>query len=143
MRACLRAVQTCEASLVDGTYEYCHYMQVSRHGWATFAALNISAISNAVAAVLARVFFWSSVNVSSFSVMRKRLWKDTLYVIYMEGLTLLQHAWLPLQDRCDDNGWGCAYRSLQTLVSWFRQQRYTSKPIISHRRVTAVTASEE
>ena len=25
-----------------------------------------------------------------------------------------------MQDRYDDKGWGCAYRSLQTLVSWFR-----------------------
>jgi hypothetical protein len=25
-----------------------------------------------------------------------------------------------MQDRIDDNGWGCAYRSLQTIVSWFR-----------------------
>lgn len=25
-------------------------------------------------------------------------------------------------------GWGCAYRSLQTICSWFRRQGYTSKP---------------
>ena len=25
-----------------------------------------------------------------------------------------------MQDNFDDNGWGCAYRSLQTIVSWFR-----------------------
>ena len=37
-----------------------------------------------------------------------------------------------LQDRFDDNGWGCAYRSLQTLCSWFRHQRYTNKPSPSH-----------
>ena len=24
------------------------------------------------------------------------------------------------QDRIDDSGWGCAYRSLQTIVSWFK-----------------------
>jgi len=24
------------------------------------------------------------------------------------------------QDHIDDSGWGCAYRSLQTLVSWFK-----------------------
>jgi hypothetical protein len=24
------------------------------------------------------------------------------------------------QDRVDDSGWGCAYRSLQTIVSWFK-----------------------
>ena len=27
-----------------------------------------------------------------------------------------------LQDRASDDGWGCAYRSLQTIVSWFRLQ---------------------
>lgn len=37
-----------------------------------------------------------------------------------------------MQDRCDDNGWGCAYRSLQTLISWFIYQGYTDKPIPTH-----------
>ena len=39
------------------------------------------------------------------------------------------------QDRMDDNGWGCAYRSLQTIVSWFRWQGYTEKPVPSHRDI--------
>ena len=39
------------------------------------------------------------------------------------------------QDRFNDCGWGCAYRSLQTIVSWFQQQQYTIKPIPSHRQV--------
>ena len=25
-----------------------------------------------------------------------------------------------MQDDFDDNGWGCAYRSLQSIISWFR-----------------------
>lgn len=29
----------------------------------------------------------------------------------------------------DDNGWGCAYRSLQTLASWFKLQGYVEKPV--------------
>ncbi|CAG2164875.1 unnamed protein product [Oppiella nova] len=37
-----------------------------------------------------------------------------------------------MQDRMDDNGWGCAYRSLQTIVSWFRHQSYIDKPVPSH-----------
>ncbi|XP_045600744.2 ufm1-specific protease 2 isoform X1 [Procambarus clarkii] len=37
-----------------------------------------------------------------------------------------------MQNRFDDNKWGCAYRSLQTLVSWFRYQGYTEKPIPTH-----------
>ena len=32
-------------------------------------------------------------------------------------------------------GWGCAYRSLQTIASWFRHQGYTSKPVPSHRQI--------
>lgn len=40
-----------------------------------------------------------------------------------------------MQDNFDDNGWGCAYRSLQTLVSWFRLQGYSEKPVPSHRDI--------
>ena len=40
-----------------------------------------------------------------------------------------------MQDRFDDNGWGCAYRSLQTICSWFRRQHYTSVPVPSHRAI--------
>jgi hypothetical protein len=43
--------------------------------------------------------------------------------------------WLWLQDKFNDNGWGCAYRSLQTIVSWFRMQQYTSKHIPGHKWV--------
>ena len=32
-------------------------------------------------------------------------------------------------DDVDDKGWGCAYRSLQTLASWFHLQGYTAKPV--------------
>ncbi|XP_055694568.1 ufm1-specific protease 2 [Lutzomyia longipalpis] len=37
-----------------------------------------------------------------------------------------------MQQKFDDSGWGCAYRSLQTIFSWFRHQGYTEKPIPSH-----------
>ncbi|XP_047981927.1 probable Ufm1-specific protease [Salvia hispanica] len=40
-----------------------------------------------------------------------------------------------LQDGFDDSGWGCAYRSLQTIVSWFKQQHYTSIDVPSHREI--------
>ncbi|KAG8388515.1 hypothetical protein BUALT_Bualt02G0133600 [Buddleja alternifolia] len=40
-----------------------------------------------------------------------------------------------LQDGFDDSGWGCAYRSLQTIISWFRQQHYTSIDVPSHREI--------
>lgn len=34
-----------------------------------------------------------------------------------------------MQDQFDDNGWGCAYRSLQTCVSWYRMQFYSAKGV--------------
>lgn len=40
-----------------------------------------------------------------------------------------------LQDGVDDNGWGCAYRSLQTLVSWLHLQGYTEKSVPSHTEI--------
>lgn len=40
-----------------------------------------------------------------------------------------------MQDSLDDSGWGCAYRSLQTLISWFRHQGYTTKSIPTHRQI--------
>ena len=43
-----------------------------------------------------------------------------------------------MQDHFDDDKWGCAYRSLQTLVSWFRYQGYTDKAIPSHREIQQV-----
>jgi hypothetical protein len=36
------------------------------------------------------------------------------------------------QDGFDDKGWGCAYRSLQTIVSWFKEQHFTQKEVPSH-----------
>ncbi|KAG7458655.1 hypothetical protein MATL_G00222830 [Megalops atlanticus] len=40
-----------------------------------------------------------------------------------------------MQDRMDDNGWGCAYRSLQTICSWFQQQGYVDRNVPSHREI--------
>lgn len=39
------------------------------------------------------------------------------------------------QDKFDDKGWGCAYRSLQTICSWFRRQHYTAAAPPSHRAI--------
>ena len=33
----------------------------------------------------------------------------------------------------DDRGWGCAYRSLQTISSWYRAQGFTSAGVPSHK----------
>ena len=40
-----------------------------------------------------------------------------------------------LQDKFDDCGWGCAYRSLQTIHSWFQRQHYTATAPPSHRDI--------
>lgn len=40
-----------------------------------------------------------------------------------------------LQNGYNDSGWGCAYRSLQTIISWFRLQNYTSIEVPSHREI--------
>ncbi|GFR89965.1 Ufm1-specific protease 2 [Elysia marginata] len=40
-----------------------------------------------------------------------------------------------MQDRFNDDKWGCAYRSLQTICSWFKYQGYTTKDIPSHRQI--------
>ncbi|XP_026159282.1 ufm1-specific protease 2 [Mastacembelus armatus] len=40
-----------------------------------------------------------------------------------------------MQDRMDDNGWGCAYRSLQTICSWFQQQGYVERPVPTHKDI--------
>ncbi|CAD6195121.1 unnamed protein product [Caenorhabditis auriculariae] len=40
-----------------------------------------------------------------------------------------------MQDGMDDSGWGCAYRSLQSIWSWFVLNGYTDKPVPSHREI--------
>nr|XP_057942186.1 ufm1-specific protease 2 [Doryrhamphus excisus] len=40
-----------------------------------------------------------------------------------------------MQDRMDDNGWGCAYRSLQTICSWFQQQGYVERRVPTHKEI--------
>lgn len=40
-----------------------------------------------------------------------------------------------LQEGYNDSGWGCAYRSLQTIISWFRLQNYSSIEVPSHREI--------
>lgn len=40
-----------------------------------------------------------------------------------------------MQDNINDDGWGCAYRSLQTIFSWYKYQGYTDAKIPSHRDI--------
>ncbi|XP_052608166.1 ufm1-specific protease 2 isoform X2 [Peromyscus californicus insignis] len=53
-------------------------------------------------------------------------------VCVVQGIYAYHHY---MQDRIDDNGWGCAYRSLQTICSWFRHQGYTERSIPTHREI--------
>lgn len=46
-----------------------------------------------------------------------------------------------MQDRFDDNGWGCAYRSLQTICSWFKLQGYTTVDVPNHRQIQETLAT--
>ncbi|KAK1937072.1 putative Ufm1-specific protease [Phytophthora citrophthora] len=40
-----------------------------------------------------------------------------------------------LQQGMNDKGWGCAYRSLQTLSSWLFLQHYTQQRYLSHEQI--------
>ncbi|XP_052738282.1 ufm1-specific protease 2 isoform X2 [Bicyclus anynana] len=40
-----------------------------------------------------------------------------------------------MQDNFNDDGWGCAYRSMQTIFSWFRFQGYSTNDIPTHRDI--------
>ncbi|GFO17881.1 ufm1-specific protease 2 [Plakobranchus ocellatus] len=40
-----------------------------------------------------------------------------------------------MQDQFNDDKWGCAYRSLQTICSWFKYQGYTIRDIPTHREI--------
>jgi Ufm1-specific protease 2 len=35
----------------------------------------------------------------------------------------------------NDNGWGCAYRSFQTIFSWFKLQNFTNLSVPTHRDI--------
>uniref|UniRef100_A0AAV1TVM0 UFSP1/2/DUB catalytic domain-containing protein n=1 Tax=Peronospora matthiolae TaxID=2874970 RepID=A0AAV1TVM0_9STRA len=43
-----------------------------------------------------------------------------------------------LQQDLNDKGWGCAYRSLQTLASWLFMQHYTQQRYLSHQQIQSV-----
>jgi hypothetical protein len=54
-------------------------------------------------------------------------------VVYALSTGLSEYAHY-LQDGCSDKGWGCAYRALQTVVSWYRLQGYISAEEYPHLR---------
>lgn len=48
-----------------------------------------------------------------------------------------------MQEDFNDDGWGCAYRSLQTIISWFRLQGFTSRNVPSHREIQECLVSNK
>ncbi|KAF7993716.1 hypothetical protein HCN44_010311 [Aphidius gifuensis] len=50
----------------------------------------------------------------------------------VKGLYAYHHY---MQDNFDDNGWGCAYRSFQTVFSWFKLQGFTQKNVPTHKEI--------
>ncbi|KAF3852352.1 hypothetical protein F7725_005707 [Dissostichus mawsoni] len=57
---------------------------------------------------------------------------DNGKVYLVQGIYSYHHY---MQDHMDDNGWGCAYRSLQTICSWFTQQGYVERAVPTHREI--------
>uniref|UniRef100_A0A3Q4AVQ7 Ufm1-specific protease 2 n=1 Tax=Mola mola TaxID=94237 RepID=A0A3Q4AVQ7_MOLML len=53
-------------------------------------------------------------------------------VYLVQGIYSYHHY---MQDHMNDNGWGCAYRSLQTICSWFRQQGYVERTVPTHKEI--------
>lgn len=51
---------------------------------------------------------------------------------YVQGYYEYYHY---MQSGIDDREWGCAYRSLQTICSWYKLQGYTSKPVPTHEEI--------
>lgn len=56
-------------------------------------------------------------------------------IAYVKGEYTYHHY---KQDGVDDTGWGCAYRSLQTIVSWAKYHGYCSKPVPTLKRIQEV-----
>ena len=60
-----------------------------------------------------------------------------LFKVYMvQGIYSYHHY---MQDHMNDNGWGCAYRSLQTICSWFQQQGYVERTVPTHKEIQQVS----
>lgn len=43
-----------------------------------------------------------------------------------------------MQDHFNDKGWGCAYRSCQTIISWFKYQQYTNINVPTHDEIQKI-----
>jgi hypothetical protein len=43
-----------------------------------------------------------------------------------------------MQDSFNDDGWGCAYRSMQTICSWFLLQHFSNLPVPTHTQIQSL-----
>lgn len=64
-----------------------------------------------------------------FLKYRESLNSENVNISVVKGSYLYYHY---LQGNERDKGWGCAYRSLQTIMSWFRENHFTSYPVPCH-----------
>ncbi|KAK2987706.1 hypothetical protein RJ640_030293, partial [Escallonia rubra] len=105
-------------SLIQGSYEYHHYLQ---------DGFDDSDIEG---------------NVEELSMMVNKTdsgWGFQIWEGSCNGVVALRgevaaRFWMRGSCSCGQ-GWGCAYRSLQTIISWFRLQHYTSIDVPSHREI--------
>ncbi|GCC26973.1 ufm1-specific protease 2-like isoform X1 [Chiloscyllium punctatum] len=60
---------------------------------------------------------------------------DEFQVFVVYGSYTFHHY---LQDDINDGGWGCAYRTLQTILSWYNHQGYINVPIPTHEKIQKI-----
>jgi hypothetical protein len=58
--------------------------------------------------------------------------KDNASLMVVRGTYDYYHY---MQDAFNDSGWGCAYRSCQTIQSWYYNEGLSRKPIQNHREI--------
>ncbi|CAK1551837.1 unnamed protein product [Leptosia nina] len=58
--------------------------------------------------------------------------KANVSVVTVRGKYTYYHY---MQDNFNDDGWGCAYRSMQTIFSWFKHQGYSTVEVPTHKEI--------
>lgn len=116
-----------DLSLIEGSYEYYHYLQDGVDDNVSF---------------LASWWSWFDIEFNIRSSREKKVQKSStrkenpeknyLFILWYLitgsfGFFFSDDGWTNVQ------GWGCAYRSLQTIISWYRLQQYTAIDVPSHR----------
>ena len=125
--------------LISGSYDYHHYMQAKgSHKHASDPIVGSTAIKGAwcdlglVLKGLCCILAGTFTPCLEFQAPCAALVTDL--VIISRAVDISRTASIH-QDKFDDKGWGCAYRSLQTICSWFSRQLYTQAAPPSHRDI--------